>query len=158
MISKYISTWWLVFFYIWFMGYLLKIKTITNNINVYYTTTLLFLGFMGINFYYTQYLGRSFKSGLWLTLLYYHLVPIIIIIGLNKRIHKGAMKTLIVSIILYIFHMIYINKSIYDVYLIEKIPESWDEVNTRCKSEENKGELFCIINSYKEHYLGLYNQ
>ena len=153
MISKYISTWWLVLFYIWLFGYFLKIKTITDNINVYYTTTLLFLGFMGINFYYTQYLKRTFKPTLWLTLLYYHLVPLIMIIGLNKRIHKGAMKTLIVSVILYIFHIIYIKESIYNVYFIEKIPESWEEVDTRCKSEENKEKLFCTLNSYKKRYL-----
>ena len=59
MISKYISTWWLVFFYIWLFGYLLKIKTITEYINVYYITVLLFFGFMGVNFYYTQHLKRS---------------------------------------------------------------------------------------------------
>ena len=153
MILKYISTWWLVLFYIWLLGYFLKIKTITDNINVYYTTILLFLGFMGINFYYTQYLKRTFKPGLWLTLLYYHFVPIIILIGLNERNHKGAMNTLIISILLYIFHMVYIKESIYNVYFIEKIPQSWEDINIKCKSEENKEKIFCILNSYKVRYL-----
>ena len=128
-------------------------KTITDNINVYYTTILLFLGFMGINFYYTQYLKRTFKPKLWLALLYYHLAPILILITLNQRNHKGAMKTLIISILLYVFHMIYIKESIYDVYFIEKIPQSWEDINVRCKSEENKEKIFCILNSYKVRYL-----
>ncbi|MBR61041.1 MAG: hypothetical protein CL904_00045 [Dehalococcoidia bacterium] len=153
MISKYISTWWLVLFYIWLLGYFLNIKTITDNINVYYTTILLFLGFMGINFYYTQYLKRTFKPKLWLTLLYYHLTPILILITLNKRNHKGAMKTLIISILLYIFHMVYLKESIYNVYFIEKLPQSWEDIDIRCKSEENKEKIFCILNSYKERYL-----
>jgi hypothetical protein len=153
MISKYISTWWLVLFYIWLLGYFLNIKTITDNINVYYTTILLFLGFMGINFYYTQYLKRTFKPKLWLALLYYHLTPILILITLNKRNHKGAMETLIISILLYIFHMVYLKESIYDVYFIEKLPQSWEDINIRCKSEENKEKIFCILNSYKERYL-----
>ena len=153
MISKYISTWWLVLFYIWLLGYFLNIKTITDNINVYYTTILLFLGFMGINFYYTQYLKRTFKPKLWLALLYYHLTPILILITLNKRNHKGAMKTLIISVLLYIFHMVYLKESIYDVYFIEKLPQSWEDINIRCKSEENKEKIFCILNSYKERYL-----
>ena len=153
MISKYISTWWLVLFYIWLLGYFLKIKTITDNINVYYTTILLFLGFMGINFYYTQYLKRTFKPKLWLALLYYHLTPILILITLNQRNHKGAMQTLIISILLYIFHMVYIKESIYNVYFIDKIPQSWEDINIQCKSEENQEKLFCILNSYKERYL-----
>ncbi len=153
MISKYISTWWLVLFYIWLLGYFLNIKTITDNINVYYTTILLFLGFMGINFYYTQYLKRTFKPKLWLTLLYYHLTPILILITLNKRNHKGAVKTLIISILLYIFHMVYLKESIYNVYFIEKLPQSWEDIDIRCKSEENKEKIFCILNSYKERYL-----
>ena len=42
------------------------------------------------------------------------------LITLNKRNHKGAMKTLIISILLYIFHMVYLKESIYDVYFISR--------------------------------------
>ena len=153
MIFNYISSWWIIFFYIWFLGYLLKIKMITDNINVYYITMLLFFGFMGINFYYTQYLKRSFEPSLWLFLLYYHLVPLIIIIGANKRIHKNALATLVISVIVYLFYMTYKKQSIYDVYFVKKLPKDWNEINIRCKSEKNKDDLFCIINSYKGRYL-----
>ena len=46
---------------------------------------------MGVNFYYTQYLKRSFEPSMWLFLLYYHLVPLIFIIALNKIVHKNAL-------------------------------------------------------------------
>lgn len=153
MISKYISTWWTIIFYIWLLGYTLKIKTITENINIYYITILLFFGFIGINFYYTQYLHRTFNPFLWLMLLYYHISPLIIVLVLNERKHEGALKTLVVSIILYIFHMIYIKESMYNTYFIEKIPKDFEEINTRCKSEKNKDKFFCILNSYKTDYL-----
>lgn len=153
MISKYISTWWLVFFYIWLFGFLFKIKTITENINVYYITVLLFFGFMGVNFYYTQYLKRSFEPSMWLFLLYYHLVPLIFIIALNKRNHKNALATLVISVLIYLFHMTYIKESIYDTYFVKKIPKDWDEVNVRCKSEKNKDKIFCKLISYKQRFL-----
>ena len=110
MISKYISTWWLVFFYIWLFGFLFKIKTITENINVYFVTILLFLDLMGVNFYYTQYLNQIFyKPSMWLFLLYYHLVPLIFIIALNKRNHKNALLryTCHISINIFISYDIY---------------------------------------------------
>lgn len=153
MIFNYISSWWIIFFYIWFLGYLLKIKMITDNVNVYYITMLLFFGFMGINFYYTQYLKRTFEPSLFMVILYYHLVPLIIIIGANKRIHKNALATLVISVIVYIFYMTYKKQSIYDVYFVKKLPKDWNEINTRCKSEKNKSSLFCMINSYKGRYL-----
>ena len=154
MISKYISTWWLVLFYIWLLGYFLNIKTITDNINVYYTTILLFLGFMGINFYYTQYLKRTFKPKLWLTLLYYHLTPILILITLNKRNHKGAMKTLIISILLYIFHMVYLKESIYNVYFIEKLPQSWSGPFKMIDKWSDADEIVNYSNRYSKPKMG----
>ena len=126
---------------------------ITDNVNVYYITILLFFDFMGVNFYYTQYLKRSFEPSMWLFLLYYHLVPLIIIIGANKRIHKNALATLVISVLLYIFYMTYKKQSIYDVYFVKKIPKDWNEINIRCKSEKNKEDLFCMIISYKQRYL-----
>ena len=49
--------------------------------------------------------------------------------------------------------MVYIKESIYNVYFIDKIPQSWEDINIKCKSEENKEKIFCILNSYKVRYL-----
>jgi len=153
MILKYISTWWVIIFYIWLIGKSLNIKYITDNINVYYITFFLFFGFIGINFYYTQYLKRSFDPKLWIILLYYHISPFVILILLNQTNHKGSIKTLLISILLYLVYIIYNKESIYNIYFIEKIPQSWEEINIRCKNEKNKKKLFCQLNSYKERYL-----
>ena len=52
MFSKYLSHWIMFYFFVWFLGYIFNINLIVKYINPYYSSVLLFFGFILLIIYY----------------------------------------------------------------------------------------------------------
>ena len=90
MLTKYISSWWLLIFIIWLIGHTCSVETITNNINPCYTSIVLCLGLLILKGYYyiTEYYEKEKNQErtvcFELFTILYHSLPIII--NTNKQI------------------------------------------------------------------------
>ena len=152
MLTKYISSWWLLIFIIWLIGHTCSVGTITNNINPCYTSIVLCLGLLILKGYYyiTEYYEKEKNEERTVCFeiftILYHSLPIIILYRLNKIHNKGAIVTLLVTLLLYISYMIYMEDTPYNIYIVNPC-KSWDK---SCLESSNKREIVCrLINKYK---------
>ena len=57
------------------------------------------------------------------------------------------MKTLIVTTVFYLLFLGYIQKSIYQVYFVDPVPQTWNELKEIC-SKNNNYIPICILDMY----------
>ena len=74
-----------------------------------------------------------------------YVLPLILSYYLIKNKHKYALINLLIIIIIYVIYMNYIDRNIYNTYLINKPPLNWKEYFELCKSKEGKY-IPCIFN------------
>ena len=145
MLSKYFSHWLIIYFYIWFLGYLFNINYIIKYINPYYTSILLFIGYILLqcyNIFIKKYKYElSFISVTFTT----HTLPLILSYYLIKNKHKYAIINLIIIIILYIIYIRYIDRDIYNTYFVNKPPLNWEEYYGICDTDERKNISYCYF-------------
>ena len=145
MFSKYLSHWLILYFVFWLFGYIFNIDIITKYINPYYTSIILLVGFTLLilnNIIVKKY--RYEYSFLFIKIVT-HLLPLIISYKLIKNKHKYSLINLIVIVILYLIYMKYIDRNIYETYLIYKPPVNWTEYFKVCNTEEGKYIPYCFF-------------
>ena len=145
MLSKYFSHWLIIYFNIWFLGYIFNINYIIKYINPFYTNIFLLIGYIFLQTY--NILIKKYKyeySFLSITIIT-HILPLISSYYLIKNKHKYAVINLIVIVVLYMIYMKYINRDIYHTYFEYKPPLNWKEYFKVCKTDEGKYIPYCII-------------
>lgn len=145
MFSKYISNWFIVYFNIWFLAYIFNIKFIIKYINPYYIIIVSFIGYILLELYYIFIKKYKYQYSFLFLKIITHTLPLILSYYLIKDKHKYASINLIIIILLYIIYMNYIDRGIYDTYLIYKPPLSWKEYFKVCNSKEGEYIPYCFM-------------
>jgi len=143
MISKYYSTWILQLFIVWFIGYICKINFITKYINPYYTSLLISIGFVFWLVYLICLKDYEFQVSFLIILLLLHIGPLYISYTYVKN--EYAIENLVITVVLYLLFMGMNNINPMKVYLIDKHPSSWNEVNKVCRLNGNNFIPLCFI-------------
>ena len=146
MLSKYFSNWLIIYFYIWFLGYLFNINYIIKYINPYYTSIFLLIGYIIIQLYNILLKKYKYEYSFLFTKIITHIIPLILSYYLIKNKHKYALINLLIIMILYIIYMNYIDRDIYHTYFIYKPPLNWKEYFKLCNNKEGKYIPFCFLN------------
>lgn len=145
MISKYISHWIIIYFNIWFLGYIFNINYIIKYINPYYASILLLGGFTLLMMYNILIKKYRYEYSFLSVKTIAHAIPIILSYYLIKNKHKYALINLLIIIILYMIYMNYIDRDIYHTYFIYKPPLNWKEYLISCKSKEGVYIPYCFL-------------
>jgi hypothetical protein len=146
MLSKYFSHWLIIYFYIWFLGYLFNINYIIKYINPYYTSIFLLIGYIIIQLYNILLKKYKYEYSFLFTKIITHIIPLILSYYLIKNKHKYALINLLIIMILYIIYMNYIDRDIYHTYFIYKPPLNWKEYFKLCNNKEGKYIPYCFLN------------
>ena len=149
---------WLHYVYVIFIiAYLLKINIITKYINPYHSVYVLFIAYLG----YLVYLfhnGYRPSVGFFAIQMFSHIYPIIVLQYLNFDDRKYGMETLMITLVLYILYMNFIDRTIYHVYSIENQPESWNDYLKKCQTDEYYPFCGLFRNEFTKKYLINYNE
>ena len=145
MISKYISHWIIIYFNIWFLGYIFNINYIIKYINPYYASILLLGGFTLLMMYNILIKKYRYEYSFLAVKTIAHAIPIILSYYLIKNKHKYALINLLIIVILYMIYMNYIDRDIYHTYFIYKPPLNWKEYLISCKSKEGVYIPYCFL-------------
>ena len=146
MLSKYFSHWLIIYFYIWFLGYLFNINYIIKYINPYYTSIFLLIGYIIIQLYNILLKKYKYEYSFLSVKIITHIIPLILSYYLIKNKHKYALINLLIIMILYIIYMNYIDRDIYHTYFIYKPPLNWKEYFKLCNNKEGKYIPYCFLN------------
>jgi len=153
----YLSFWLHYVYVIFIIAYLLNIKIITKYINPYHSVYVLFIAYLG-------YLVYLFNNGYRPSIIFFaiqmfaHIYPIILLQYLKIDNRKYGMETLMITILLYILYMNFINRKIYHVYSIENQPESWNDYLKKCQVDEYYPFCSLFRNDFTKKYLINYNE
>ena len=145
MFSKYLSHWLIIYFIIWFLGYIFNIKLIVDYINPYYTSIVLLFGFIILILYNIIIKKYRYEYSFLFIKILTHLLPLILSYYLLKNKHKYALINLIIIVIIYIIYMKYIDRDIYQTYFVYKPPFNWNEYFKLCKSIDGKYIPYCFL-------------
>ena len=145
MFSKYLSHWLIIYFIIWFLGYIFNIKLIVDYINPYYTSIVLLFGFIILILYNIIIKKYRYEYSFLFIKILTHLLPLILSYYLLKNKHKYALINLIIIVIIYIIYMKYINRDIYHTYFVYKPPVNWKEYFKICESKEKNYIPYCFL-------------
>ena len=135
MLSKYLSHWFAFVFLIWLVCYQLGYKG--EGINPYYSVLVLFWGFLCLTSYMIFGMGFQFETSFFLFLFLLHSLPLMIMIYLNQRSPKNALRTLVVIVTLYIIYIKSQGRDLTDSYFKEPYPKSWDDLGKFCVGKPN---------------------
>ena len=145
MISKYFSHWLIVYFNIWFLGYIFNINYIIKYINPFYTSIFLLIGYIIVQLYNILIKKYKYEYSFLSVKIIRHILPLILSYYLIKNKHKYALINLLIIMILYIIYMNYIDRNIYHTYFIYKPPLNWNEYFKLCDTKEGKYIPFCFF-------------
>ena len=145
MLPKYLSHWLIVYFIIWFLGYIFNIKFIVDYINPYYTSIVLLFGFIILILYNIFIKNYRYEYSFLFVKIITHLLPLILSYYLLKNKHKYALINLIIIVIIYIIYMKYIDRDIYHTYFVYKPPFNWKEYFKLCESKDGKYIPYCFL-------------
>ena len=143
MLLKYYSNWIFLLFILWIIGNIFNINSITKYINLYYATILTSIGYTLLLIYYIYYKKYKYDNSLLFILTLIHYIPLVISYKYSNR--KYVKETLLITILMYMIYMIYINKNPYDVYIVNKHPNVWKEVYINCRLNKDKFSPICNI-------------
>ena len=146
MLSKYFSHWLIIYFNIWFLGYIFNINYIIKYINPYYTSIFLLIGYIIIQLYNILLKKYKYEYSFLSVKIITHVIPLILSYYLIKNKHKYALINLLIIMILYIIYMNYIDRDIYHTYFIYKPPLNWKEYFKLCNNKEGKYIPYCFLN------------
>jgi hypothetical protein len=146
MLSKYFSHWLIIYFNIWFLGYIFNINYIIKLINPYYTSIFLLIGYIIIQLYNIIIKKYKYEYSFLSVKIITHILPLILSYYLIKNKHKYALINLLIIMILYIIYMNYIDRDIYHTYFIYKPPLNWKEYFKLCNNKEGKYIPYCFLN------------
>ena len=146
MLSKYFSHWLIIYFNIWFLGYIFNINYIIKYINPYYTSIFLLIGYIIIQLYNILLKKYKYEYSFLSVKIITHSIPLILSYYLIKNKHKYALINLLIIMILYIIYMNYIDRDIYHTYFIYKPPLNWKEYFKLCNNKEGKYIPYCFLN------------
>ena len=146
MLSKYFSHWLIIYFNIWFLGYIFNINYIIKLINPYYTSIFLLIGYIIIQLYNILLKKYKYEYSFLSVKIITHILPLILSYYLIKNKHKYALINLLIIMILYIIYMNYIDRDIYHTYFIYKPPLNWKEYFKLCNNKEGKYIPYCFLN------------
>ena len=146
MLSKYFSHWLIIYFNIWFLGYIFNINYIIKYINPYYTSIFLLIGYIIIQLYNIIIKKYKYEYSFLSVEIITHILPLILSYYLIKNKHKYALINLLIIMILYIIYMNYIDRDIYHTYFIYKPPLNWKEYFKLCNNKEGKYIPYCFLN------------
>lgn len=146
MLSKYFSHWLIIYFNIWFLGYIFNINYIIKYINPYYTSIFLLIGYIIIQLYNIIIKKYKYEYSFLSVKIITHILPLILSYYLIKNKHKYALINLLIIMILYIIYMNYIDRDIYHTYFIYKPPLNWKEYFKLCNNKEGKYIPYCFLN------------
>ena len=141
MLSKYYSLLLIEIFIVWFIGYQLNIKIF----NPYYTSVILAFGYFVVEFNNIFIKKKKFECSLQIVKLVTHCVPLGTLIYLNLLDHKYALKTLLISLFVYLVYLKYIGKSVYEVYFVDDHPESWNSLKKECLKDKGRNIPACKL-------------
>ena len=146
MLSKYFSHWLIIYFNIWFLGYIFNINYIIKYINPYYTSIFSLIGYIIIQLYNILLKKYKYEYSFLSVKIITHILPLILSYYLIKNKHKYALINLLIIMILYIIYMNYIDRDIYHTYFIYKPPLNWKEYFKLCNNKEGKYIPYCFLN------------
>ena len=146
MLSKYFSHWLIIYFNIWFLGYIFNINYIIKYINPYYTSIFLLIGYIIIQLYNILLKKYKYEYSFLSVKIITHIIPLILSYYLIKNKHKYALINLLIIMILYIIYMNYIDRDIYHTYFIYKPPLNWKEYFKLCNNKQGKYIPYCFLN------------
>ena len=150
MIGKYFTNWVHFTLLIWYVMYIFKIRGY-NYINLYYPCILILLGYIILYLYYYLILQYKFQISLILFQLFTHSFPLMLLIYLNQTHSNYSLLTLFILIIIYIIYLRTINKTIYQVYFVDRYPKTWKDIKEICQTDEKN--YFPITVIYLCNYL-----
>ena len=78
MISKYLSHWLILYFIIWFLGYIFSINLIIEYINPYYASILLLIGFVILILHNILIKKYRYEYSFLLAKITTHILPLIL--------------------------------------------------------------------------------
>ena len=145
MLSKYFSHWLIIYFNIWFLGYIFNINYIIKYINPFYTSIFLLIGYIIIQLYNILIKKYKYEYSFLSVKIITHILPLILSYYLIKNKHKYALINLLIIMILYIIYMNYIDRDIYYTYFIYKPPLNWKEYFKLCNNKEGKYIPYCFF-------------
>lgn len=130
MLLKYYSNWIITLFIVWYISYQYKIPII-NYINPYYSLIVICGGYTLLIIYLMYYKDYHFEPSFLVCLSAIHYIPLIIMHHLTKKSFNtdNGILTLTLSFFLYTLYLSYKQTDIYTVYLVDKHPKSWVEIN-----------------------------
>ena len=146
MLSKYFSHWLIIYFNIWFLGYIFNVNYIIKYINPYYTSIFLLIGYIIVQLYNIIIKKYKYEYSFLSVKIITHSIPLILSYYLIKNKHKYALINLLIIMILYIIYMNYIDRDIYHTYFIYKPPLNWKEYFKLCNNKEGKYIPYCFLN------------
>ena len=128
---RYYSQWVFYLFLIWGVGYVWKISWITTYLSPYYMTMFASIGFTGLLVYWTSVKGQSFEPTFLLFLMLIHYGPFYL--SYRHASREYALHTLLITFSLYLWYMSSQDLNPFHTYLIEKQPESWEDLAHACE-------------------------
>ena len=145
MISKYFSHWLIIYFNIWFLGYIFNINYIIKYINPFYTSIFLLIGYIIVQLYNIFIKKYKYEYSFISIKIITHVLPLILSYYLIKNKHKYALINLLIIMILYIIYMNYIDRDIYHTYFIYKPQLNWKDYLKLCDTKEGKYIPYCFF-------------
>jgi len=144
MLSKYFSQWLGLIFIIWFIMDKFRIKGY-NYINVYYVTLFLLISYYLLDLYYIFILEYKIECSLQIIKLVTHTLPFLYLVFTNKVDKKYALETFSILFIIYLVYLRYINKSVYQVYFVDKYPLTWKDLKKECLKDKGRNIPACNL-------------
>ena len=129
MYPQYLSPWLFRFFLIWLLAYVFKISIITDNLNPYYCSVILLIGYIISEFYYVFIKQYTYEPSFFLVKCLVHIIPFVLSYRLIKDKHKNSLNTFLLIFGMYIIYLLSIKKNMCDVYFVDKPPTTWKEYN-----------------------------
>ena len=78
MLSKYFSHWLIIYFNIWFLGYIFNINYIIKYINPFYTSIFLLIGYIIVQLYNILIKKYKYEYSFISTTIITHVLPLIL--------------------------------------------------------------------------------
>ena len=127
MILKYISSWIIILFLVWSIGYLLNNKLITNYINPYYGAIFMCIGYTFTMLYTIFIKKHNYQLSTIFALTLVHFIPLIVSHFYVKN--KFTQINFIIIVILYLLYtLLILSKTPFNIYYVDKYPTLWRDL------------------------------
>ena len=125
---NFVSNWSFILFLIWWLSYVLNIKIIYINLNLYYLIYFCFYGYLFYLLYHIFHKKLKYEISFILFGLFLHGLPVYIYKKYNIRPNIYSLRIFFSIGLLYLLYLKYRGKNILNLYFIQTQVKSFDEL------------------------------